>query len=330
MVFYVMLLNLLDTVAKRSCWIFDLHVKEGDRLIVHLPLVYRSPVYAELEAYARAAQYFVDTAVVEGMQGLRIIDDCAFSFPAESYAKFKLRLATELLHPAGPSAALVRQSIQLRKCFSACCLQLERLWIQQQPLHEQFALAYSQLVKLIAINLANPFYEAYYLFLHHHKSNDALFQSLKQKYLLPPAFSHLKWYSDKALQLKNDASFAAMNDYFWTASFLKEHTRGNAVNILNDDALQAYTLADFTENYPGHKEIIYDDTGITDVVPEQLPETEHVFFMLRLLQVNEEYRHYWQARFMRWVKLSFTPAQTANCNFTTLHKLTCQYEPATP
>lgn len=329
MVFYVMLLSLLDTVANRSCWIFGLHVKENDKLMVHLPLVYRSSVYAELEAYARAARHFVDKVAAEAMQGLRIIDDCVFSFPRASYENFKLHLANELLRPDGAGNVLAHESIQIKKEFSASCLQLEQLWIQQQPLQKQFALAYSQLVKLIAINLANPVYEAYYLFLHHHKSDDALFQNLKKKYLLPASFSHLKFYSDKMLQLKNDKSFALINDYFWNASFLKDHA-ANAGDILNNDAVQAYTLAHFTETYPAHNEIVYDATGITDLADRQLSQTEHVFFMLRMLQVNEEFRHYWQARFMRWMKLYFTPEQISDCSFKTLHQITCEYEPAIP
>lgn len=311
-----MLLQLFDTVAKRSSWLFDLNIRENGRLIVHLPLIYRSAIYAELEAYARAAQLFAAKGEVQ----VKIIDDCVFSISEESFENFKLQMIGELLQPEGIAAVLAKESVQLKKDFAESCLQLEKLWIERQPLNRQFETAYSQLVRLIAINLANPFYEAYYLFLHHHKADDKLFQSLKEKYLLAPSFSHLKFYSDKMMLLKEDDSFESVNDFFWNVSFLREHVNVNDNEILNH--------ANYLNNHSVPTSILYDPTGITDNVPSSLPQAEHVFFMLRLLQVNEEYRHYWQARFMRWMKLCFTTEQAAHCNFNELYKISKQYEPS--
>lgn len=327
MVFYVMLLNLFDTVAKRSCWLFQLHVKEGDKLIVHLPLVYRSDIYAELEAYARAAHHFAATAGMQVADTVELVDDCVFHFSADWFQQFKLHQLTQLMQPAA-QVNLARQSIQLRKGFETSCLLLEKCWLQQKPLHEPFALANEQLVKLIAINLANPFYEAFYLFLHEHKYKDELFQQLKQRYLLPPSFSHIGFYAGKFAQLQQAPSFQTINDYFWNASFLKEHAAAGHHDHVTDTYMQQFSIEDFTGNYSPPDAIRYDPAGITDDVPGNLQPTEQVFYMLRLLQVNEEFRHYWQARFMRWMKLYFSREEAANLNFNSLYTSTRHHEPA--
>ncbi|NOQ72715.1 MAG: hypothetical protein GQ574_11965 [Crocinitomix sp.] len=330
------MLELFDKVIKDSFWIFDLNVAERDEKVVHLPLVYASNINAELEAYGKAALHFVDFLGFDNSLQIRIVADCVFKFPSDQYQTFKLDLLEELSGNADIGMRLAELSIEIRNSFAANCVELERRFVSNKPIGILFEKTYQELVKLISINLSNEIFETAYLFLNENISDDRLFQEFQQKYLDPPTFSHLKWYAEqtkKTLKNKTNDATKAISPYFWNTVFLRQSINNanvaDGIRFINQETNADYDLVYFKANYPIEGECFaYDPLGITDEMPSKdISTIEFLFYMIRLLQVNEEYRHYWQARFVRWMNLFFQDAELLkHSNFDSLQKIIKEME----
>ncbi|AXG69058.1 hypothetical protein KORDIASMS9_01277 [Kordia sp. SMS9] len=333
-----MLHDIFNTVIKDSLWILDLHIDERKEKVVHLPLIYASNVYAELEAYARAASHFVKLLGFDDSLQLKIVDDCVFKFNSSQYEPFKFELLKKLSGYTEYAIRIAQLSIETRNSFAQNCIELERRYVCNENIGNLFEKTYIELVTLISINLSNQVFETFYLFLNENTSNDELFQKFQRTYIETPTFSHLKWYGDETKKRIETETVCAVNaaHYFWNTAFLRQSIQNDDVSatikFINEKTNSSYDVAHFLKNITVAEELLNNNpTAMSNKMPDaDISDIEFIFYMLHVLQVNEEYRHYWQARFVRWMHLFFKDEKVLqNSSFSSLQNIINEVEQST-
>lgn len=316
-----MLAQKFDRVATDTYWLYQLGIDELEQKVVHLPLIYSSRIYLELEAYAKAAQRFPNLIGLDSEFDVRIVDDCVLKFNRHAYEKFKVDLLTKLLSGGQLSCSMYERSLRLLTRFSENCLLAEKDTIRTGQVSASFLIAYTDLVELISINLSNAAFEAGYLFLSDKVTDQTFFRESSENYLAV-TFSHIGWFNDKwkAIQQPENNNFDRINDFFWSCSFLSSTGIDGSIDQVIDEFNQLnnthYSLENFTKSYDSHPPDF--DRAIRQKV-EQLAEKgktpKNLFEMLEVVQLVEEYRHYWQARLFRVLKLCGDLSELETMNY---------------
>ena len=311
-----MLSGIFNRLGRRSLWAFHLSSPEGaakSLRYVHFPLIYSTPVYAELEAYARSLVQFAEWSGLDA--GVRLIDDCVVEFDGAAFDRQVPLLLNKTISDTELGKKLAEKSSRLMEGLPNDCVWLEQN-LDRIDSHYRHRLraAYESVVDLIAVNQFNICYETAYLFLKEKFGQDDVFKNLVAQCLYGQRFSYMEWFKSQtgilaAMSVQERETGRMMIDYYWNTSFLQDQhpqTNGLAEALFIADrfgfnrGLQFYLSP---ENLPAAPPGIIYDYSAKRTIHHSTNTIQHILMTLQILGVNEEFRHYWQARFFRLMRL---------------------------
>ena len=300
-------------------WLYDLHTPSGGDGLVHLPLIYATHLRVQHEAYAQAllrvASLVDDNCSLRGT----LVDGSVFRFDLSGYDAFRTACLRRFTLDAAFAAQLAQRSISVRRTLPALCIAAETEFLAKRRVSNDVLQQVFDLVVLaIGINLANPFVESAVMLARELLGGRKLFEERYRALLGQPTFSHLSFFAAQlaALRAANERRQLTARDvirFCWVAGFLGggspdrspfESPRYVVSEIGAHDLAASRLLAAsgpdlVTPDMLDVPELVLDPSGLTD---EWVADSNNLVRLMRLqrvLQVNEEFRHYWQARTMR-------------------------------
>lgn len=306
-----------EGVFNSSRWLYDSHVNSYGYGVVHIPLFYqtRSCIIQEIYAYAMAD--FPTLIELDQYFHPIVIDGAVTKFPLSELELFRQNSFEVIANNPYTMSKLANQSLAVRKWFPLLCIRAEQQVFQNGKISPVLLTRlFKMLVRLIAINLANPFIEILFMRLNKIYQDDKSYQELLNCIIWPPIFSHLSYFSNWLDKLKEQVEQNKINsqdilDFCWSAGFLGNEI-GDKSEYESPEYLKALIKASEVKDTLEIKDIDLTKIKLPDIIfdPERLADKwdsernhiEQILYFLRILQVNEEFRHYWGFRFVRLLR----------------------------
>jgi hypothetical protein len=305
-------------VFKRAQWLYDLHIPTNSYAVIHTPLLFLTKLTIQQELYARAAVIFA--GLLDSGEQLRpeIIDSVVVRFPLASLEPWRYSIFQKFSEGLYYQERMIKLILLIKRWLPVQTIAAEKEFLQTKSVSETKITRLFFLVSLaIAANMANPFFEIIYLRSQENSKNKAAFKKQVEETLWPPVFSHMTYYKAvlEDLQQKTDKDELSVEDIYHFAF----HTAFLDNSIGDGSPLEVPQVLAETLNYslPGNHDlctymkpsmvelpdIIFDPHYLTDSVPAAQNQVHLILFILRFLQVNEEFRHYWGLRVIRLFRL---------------------------
>ncbi len=298
-------------------WLYDFHIDEGIHAYVHLPMVYASRVRAQLELYAAAMRRFPRLLRVSTSFQPEIIDGVVVRFPTRALVRFKIAAVDLLAQNPRNFIPLARAAWRIWSELPALCCQAETAWLSRGLDQSMFRRMWRSLVAAASISLGNPFVELAY---HQARSlfgSESNFRSMLSREIYQPTYSHIMHYEARWRRLRSiEGSGITIGeeivDFAWHEGFLAEATGDGApeespwhvasvLGVPLSTNLSPKPRLDLVCPHARHYEV--DPVGLAYTLPNNNNALSLVLRLFRIQQAHEEFRHYWQARAVRLLRL---------------------------
>lgn len=300
---------------KHSGWLYDLYVQSNNDAVIHLPLIYLTKLRLQHELYSHALCQFPVILQAHHCFQPGLIDGAVVKFPLERFEGFKEYAFNLITNNLMTIKKFFKLSILLKKWLPLACIKAEKEFLLTNKISStQFKKLFEMISTAIAINLSNPFVEQVFLQMNESRSTDKEFQLKTNEILWAPIFSHLTFYNNRFNLLKKRTEEESCSEqeilkFCWEVAFL-ENLIGDGSELENPETMVTkigYKNPLTTQWVDPESlmlpEIVFDPCKISDVIPDD--QEYHILLIkfLRLLQVNEEFRHYWGLRVVRLFRL---------------------------
>ncbi|WPU91546.1 hypothetical protein SNE25_19700 [Mucilaginibacter sabulilitoris] len=313
-----MILSIFENISQSLFWPFSLaqDLVESENYI-HFPLIYSTNIYLELECYARAMLRFAEDNSQASALNLKLIDDCVVSFDKYSLPDFITSSLDEALRSEELANKLIKQSITIQQLIPSECFWLEQnIASRSDAFFSTFSALYLRLVDLMALNQYNIFYETAFVYLNENFKDEVLFETLKKRYFEKKSFSHLAYFSSQVARLttraRPDCNDLILQDFYWNSAFLQNSNLSDQtspkseINFINKKLNTTFTLAQILKADSRYLTVPKDLMAMTAFFSELSgfeSSIHRILYTMKALEITEEVRHYWQARFFRLVRI---------------------------
>ncbi len=268
-------------------------IQEGNYAYLHLPMYYCTRNYLTLQMYADSIRLFIKNIGLEHTIFIETIDDIVLKFLTSDFAC----ICTTMMNLFND-----------KNYFERACQKLDKIYIElpekMKILEENikynntidfanFKTLYDDFVFVLSINNMNAIVEGFL--------SDIL-NRLKDKegslnYISQNTFSHIKYFMKEKAIFEKSSDFEQKRKFIWNSSFLDDKSTDGSIYD-NYQEIQIKNKIDIIPEkfeYPLIKNDTYNN------------KEDYPVFILwtKLLQVNTEFRHYWQFRFMRNIRFFY-------------------------
>ncbi|MEW5818803.1 MAG: hypothetical protein AB1782_01310 [Cyanobacteriota bacterium] len=321
-------MNWDEGIFNSANWLYDLHIPSHGYGIIHIPLLYLTKLRIQHEIYAGA---LVDFPALLGLNSIFqpfIIDGAVVKFPLHSYENFRGNCFGLITNSKTIQTKLAKQMIFLKLWLPKLCLKAEKQFISEQKVSSILLnRLYRMLIRCVAINLTNPFAEIIFIKANKIYQNDEYYKSLVSSIVWPPIFSNMTYIENEYLTLQTLADQKKIeakdiHDFCWARAFLKNSTGDGseyespvfvAKEIKADELINILINNDINTNVLFLPDINLDPSELTTIWRDNDNNLERMLLLLRFLQVNEEFRHYWGIRIIRLFRLIAPDKKAREC-----------------
>lgn len=303
-----------EGVFDSSKWMYDLLVRSGQSGVVHVPLILMSRLRIMHESYAYATAEFPSLLGLENSFHTSITDGAAVRFPLMEIDDFREDCFTILANNAQTVSSLAKQSILIKKWFPKLMIKAEQQFLTGEPVSSiLLSRLFRMHARLIALNLTNPFFEILFIKFNKLHQEDSSYTEKVKALVFPPIFSHITYFTAETTRLKesltgNTIDIERVLEFCWTKGFL-----GSSIGDGSEYEVPHYMaslcgqsnfssdikLTDINTSGIRLPDINFDPSGITDSWQNKEDPITRSLKFFRLLQINEEFRHYWGLRLIR-------------------------------
>lgn len=304
-----------EGVFTRADWLYDMYMFSKEYAYIHLPLLFLTRLPIQQEHYIQALVKFPEIIQCQQYISTEIIDGSALRFPYHQLQMFREAAFQALVNNKNIQKSFYNKLVTIRKSFPEMFLPLERNFLEGKKIDiKTLKKVYDHISEAIACNLAAPYFEIAYLKMNKQYQNNEDYDLLVNKYLMAPVFSNIIYYSSEYEKLENvgnsDGNVTEKLAEFLANKAFLENAIGDGSEYESAEFLcQKLNLSpqlmpvlkpdDYKD--PG---FIYDPSGLSDNLNASDHGIERIFQIMRQLQINEEFRHYWGirlTRLLRWL-----------------------------
>lgn len=303
-----------EGIFSRVNWLYDLYTPTSAGVgAVHIPLLFLTKMPIQHEIYAKSLQDLPFFLNLTHLINPKIIDGAVATFSTENFEAFRSKLYELITSDTEIHRKLVKQMLFIKKYFPKLCVKAEMEFIGNNKTSPLIInRLYKMLIRLIAINLMNPFFEILYTKAHNLYFDDQSFKEMANQLLWQPIFSNYIDYSKRFENLKKVAQEDMLTvdellNFCWNFSFLDD-TIGDGTEFENLSYLASKIgfKREINDNITSknvlYPDLEFDKTGLTNSTIDNVTFRESYLITFRYLQVNEEFRHYWGLRFTRLLR----------------------------
>ncbi len=313
------ILSTADKTFNKSLWLFELSVVNSKGWAwIHLPLIYTSRFKIQQEFYASACLSFVSDFDLISELNIELIDGVVIKFWNESLYVLKTEILKNITDSHWCEKRILKNIQSIRNKLPALCMHLEQKYIQNLAIEIEELNKFISWIELsIAISFYNPFAELSYLSCIGRDEEQKILTPFIERYVEPPYYSHMSHFHSHYDRLRKKKDSLTNNDiikFCWETGFLAKSSNDGSIYedpeyVSNMLGYNLKLVGGFKQNilsiYNNTQLIDLDSTGIAYDFKGKLNVIEHCFHLLRHLGVHEEFRHYWQGRSMRLIRLLF-------------------------
>lgn len=306
--------NFVVDYLSRTSWLPSLRSDFGHCSAVHIPYVYSTRYKIQQEFYAEAILNFIDNFTSLSRQEIYVVDGVVPTFRNSLIDDAIDELMGALVKDRDLLVTICSLLTSSRRKYPMLCIKNEEYFLRNGEISPSLCQdLFDEAGKAISINLINPFIEIAYLRINDLFGKDNEISLLRKKSSERCCFSYLKLFDDRLTYLKGRVHegdyISELRRFCWNIGFL-ENGAGDGSEY-EDIHYCNKVLSNLSIDIPAPTGITLDDIEVNTYAspPFDLCESIQninyieslidVFYELRL---QEEWRHYWQGRTMRFIR----------------------------
>jgi len=283
-----------------SNWIFNNILEDNEFRYLHFPLILKTTNQLLIQSYAEAVIVFVKLMNLEKQLYLDSADKLVLILLKNQLPEIRQQCISNIFDSNFYKKTMKLYKI-IHKWFPVLCIDMEKCFFKNKSIsYYKFKRLYEMLKYLIAINYLNPPIEVFLMRINKQAELNPEIKFLIDKTFYKNNFSHINYFNDTLNKLKA-GSKKSNNDIYnfcWNVGFSKDAVGDGCAFENPETVCQTLNLDIMLNNEFIPAEFYYPSIEF-DFSETPSNDVERILSLAKLLQINLEFRHYWDLRFSR-------------------------------